>query len=581
MKKNNIIVNFIVMHKVSYAVGFVFLFLSSYVTAQFPRVLGNAIDILKVNKFDVMKVKLNILYMLIIAATIFVATYFWRNLVIGNGRKLENYIRELLFQHLQQLSPEFYNRKKTGDLIAYAINDINAVRMTFGPATAMTVNGIVISVTSIYSMFTVVNWRLTLISLVPIPFIVIFMVKAGITIRQRFRKVQECFSLISDRVQENINGIRVIKAYVQEEQEVERFEKLNEQMKEANIRMVQISSILRPTIEICFSVSFVLNLILGGNMVLNSTISLGEFIAFNTYLTIIMAPIISIGRIINIFQRGMASYKRLTDIIDEEPDVTDGAALANNEISGNIEIKDLSFRYPGAVRNSLNNINLTIPKGHTVGIIGRTGSGKSSIANVLLKLFNVRNGKILLDGIDINDYKLKTLRKGFSLVPQDNFLFSATIKENIAFFMDSYSKQNIENAAKLSCIYNSIMKFEHGFDTVIGERGVNLSGGQKQRISIARAIIRDPSVLILDDALSAVDTITEAEILANLKTLRENRTTIVIAHKISSVAEADEIIVMDNGAIVERGSHEELLKFKGVYYDIYKEQEKDSKRNIL
>lgn len=567
-----ILIDFIKEHKVSYIIGVIFMLLTSYIQTLFPKVLGNTIDILKMDNFAPKSVYANIVYIILIAFGTFISTYAWRNLIIGNARNLECQLREKLFDHFQKLSPEFYNRRKTGDLIAYAINDINAVRMTFGPATAMSINGIVICVIAVCSMANAINWRVTILSLIPVPFIIFIMLNIGKGVRKRFTKVQENFALISDRVQENINGIRVIKAYVQEDEEVKKFEDLNEKMAESNLDMIRISSYLSPIIELCFTISFVLNLIIGGNMVLKGSISLGDFIAFNGYLTMIMRPIISIGRVITIFQRGMASLNRLNEIFNVKPDIKDSEDSIKAPLKGTVEIKNLFFSYPGSNKTVLSDINLTIPKGHTLGIIGRTGSGKSTLVNLLLRMYNVPQGMIFFDGIDINDFQLDALRNSFGFVPQDNFLFNASISNNIKFFKDIYSDDEVINATKNSCIYESIMDFPNGFNTILGERGVNISGGQKQRISIARALIKDPEILILDDALSAVDTITETQILKNLKKVRGDKTSIIIAHRISAVIDADEIIVLDKGKIIERGTHLELIQKGGLYYDIYKSQ---------
>jgi len=574
----NIIVEFIKKHKISYFVGILFMFLTSYIQSFFPRVLGDTIDILGRSNFTFNLVKIKIVYILLIAIGTFISTYAWRNLIVVNARNLECHLREKLYSNLQKLSPEFYIKRKTGDLIAYAINDVSAVRMTLGPATAMIINGIAICSVSIYSMSKIMDLKFTLMILIPIPFILFFMLKIGRLVQKRFKVVQENFASISGRVQENIYGIRVIKSYVQEEAEGEKFEILNDTMMESNINMIKVSSSLSPVIEISFSISFVMNLIIGGNMVLNGSITLGDFIAFNGYLTMIMRPIISIGRVINIVQRGIASIKRLDEIFNVSPKICDGVKMIRTAIEGQLEFKNLSFSYTGSDKIALQNISLKIPKGYTIGITGKTGSGKTTLVNLLLKLYMSPPDELFIDSVDINDYCLETLRTSIGYVPQDNFLFSATIKENIKFFKDIYTDDDVEKAAQVSSIYESIMDFPKGFDTILGERGVNLSGGEKQRISIARAIIRDPSILILDDSLSAVDTITESKLLENIKKSRFGKTTIIVAHRISTIKHADFIIVLDEGRICENGTHNELIKKGGLYYETFKSQNNEEQK---
>lgn len=573
--QENIIFKFAKDNKITYIFGMLLVFAASYVQSLFPKILGNTIDLLKVTGFQPSDIYHNIYLMLAIGISSFAFTCIWRNLIIRNGRKMECYLREHLYTHLQKLSPAFYTKRKTGDLIAYATNDVSAVRMAFGPATALALHSIVLCVASGFSMYQAVGPFLTLMALIPIPFILFFMLRVGKIIHVKFRKVQESYASISDRTQENIYGIRVIKAYVQEQAELENFETLSRTMLDANLRMVKVSSLLSPVIEIAFSISFVLNLIIGGNMVINGSISLGDFIAFNTYLALIMRPIISIGRIITIFQRGMASLKRLNEIFTIAPDISDGAAKATGPIIGALEIKNLNFTYPESKEPALSDINLNIGKGRTLGIIGKTGSGKTTLANLLLKLYNVAPGTILIDGTDLMDYTLEALRDSIGYIPQDHFLFSSSIKNNITFFQDRYSQADVEKAAKYACIHDTISAFPDGFETLLGDRGINLSGGQKQRVSIARCLIRNPRMLIIDDALSAVDSITERQILHNLKKLHSDRTTILIAHKISTVMHADEIIVLEKGQIAERGTHEQLLEKGGLYHDIFREQIKD------
>ncbi|MCR3760734.1 ABC transporter ATP-binding protein/permease [Clostridium felsineum] len=569
---NSILLSFFKKNKSKYILGFIFVILSSYIQTLFPKVLGNTIDILKQNNFSILYVKKNILYIILIAIFTFAFTYIWRNLIIGTGRTLECHLREQLFDKFLELSPEFYNNEKTGNLIAYAINDISAVRMTFGPSIAMSINGLTVCISSIYSMIFSINLRLTLLCLAPIPFIIVIMFKISKLIRTRFTTVQESFGNISDKVNENISGIRVIKAYVEETKEVGNFEKLNDAMSNANLKMVRVSSALSPIIELCFSISFSLNLIIGGNMVLKNSVSLGDFVAFNTYLAMIMAPVLSIGRVLIVFQRGMASLKRLNKIFSTKRILLDGEKNITKSFCGNINIKGLNFTYKGTNKLALKNINLSIRKGEVIGIVGKTGSGKTTLANLLLKLYNVENSTIYFDNTDINDYNLSSIRDNIGCVLQDNFLFSSTIKNNITFFKNIYTDEEIINAAKMSLIYNTILSFENGFDTILGERGINLSGGQKQRLSLARALVKNPKILILDDALSAVDTVTETKIIENLQQFRHKKTLIIIAHRLSAVKNADKIIVLDKGEISEMGTNKELLEQGGLYYDIYKEQ---------
>ncbi len=437
----------------------------------------------------------------------------------------------------------------------------------------MSINGLSVCLASIYSMSQSIDWRLTLMCLLPIPFIIFIMLKLGTIIRLRFRHVQQLFAKISDRVQENIYGIRVIKSYVQESSEIEKFEQLNDEMLQANMKMVQISSLLSPTIELCFSISFILNLVIGGNMVLKGEITLGEFVAFNTYLTMIMNPVISIGRIINIIQRGLASYQRLNEIFEVKPEIEENELGFIGLINGDLMVKNVSFTYPHAQAPALQNINLSIKAGEHLGIVGKTGSGKTTLMNLLLKLYPLKEGEIYYGNHSLEDYSLATIRNQVSYVPQDNFLFSATIADNLSFFKPGYTQQALDEATQISCIYESIMGFPKQYDTVLGERGVNLSGGQKQRLSIARALVRRPSILILDDSLSAVDAITEQQILTHFKTLHQ--TAIIISHKLSSVKDCHHIIVLDEGRIAEQGTHDELMAKRGIYYEMYEEQSKE------
>ncbi len=563
-------------HWISYSAGVILMLITTRVRLLYPDYLGKATDLMVSSGFTWQGLRQYILLIILISVISFIGSYYWRYLVIGNSRYMEKELRELVFTNFQALSQSFYNKRKTGDLIAYGINDVNAVRMTFGPALIMSINGVAIIGISISGLIEKIGLARGLQVLIPIPIVVIAMLKMGTAIRERFRRVQEAFGTISDRVNENINGIRVIKAYVQEETEVDKFEVLSRDMADKNISMVKVSGLLNPVIQTGFAVTFGIFFLVCGPMAIRGEITVGDFVAGINYLNMMMMPITSIGRIINIMQRGMASLGRIDEILEYPHEITDGTGKATEFKTGKVDIDDLDFTYPGTDREVLKDITLHLPNGKSLGIIGATGSGKTTLVSLLLKTYNVQDGKIFIDDKDINDYTLALLRDNIGYVPQDNFLFHDTISENIKFFKDIYSEEDVHNAAKDAQIYDSITGLDKGFETILGDRGVNLSGGQKQRISIARALIRNPKILILDDALSAVDTVTESKILKRLKEIRKDKSTIIIAHRISAVMGCDEIIVLDDGKIMERGSHKELLEKGGMYSGIYSSQFEDT-----
>lgn len=572
MKGRQILANFIISRKWEYIIGIIMLIAGSFISSLIPKVLGTTTDLLNQEHIVVSEIYKNLFLLIGISVLSFIIKFIWRYFLVGSCRSLECHLRQMLFKHLQTLPVDFYNNNKTGDLIALAINDIQAIRRTFGFGIVAILEGVVVNTAAIIFMSRAINPILTVMAFLPAPFIVFLTMKLRSVIRERFGAVQAAFADISAKVQENISGIRVIKSFAQEKEEIQDFLAVSQKRVDTQMSLTRVSALMNPLTQVCFGISFLLFIIYGSELVINGVITIGDYVAFNSYILLIMRPVINISRIVEIWQRGLASIKRLDEVFSLTGEVSDHTSQDVNEIHGSIVIKDLSFKYPGTDKYALKDINIHLEKGKTLGILGRTGSGKTTLVDLLLRLYDVESGHIFIDDVDINDMPVELLREKIGYVPQDNFLFSTTIRNNIEFFRPVYTADEIEQAAKDSGIYDSILSFEDGFETMVGERGVTLSGGQKQRISIARALVKKPSIIILDDSLSAVDTKTESEILKNIENFMVNRTGIIISHRVSTVSHADEIILLDEGEIVERGTHEELLALRGHYYKLYEVQ---------
>ena len=566
--------DFFKKHKWNYIFGIMALLIIDSIQLLVPQILRKVTDLLEAGLIGLQGLLKYALLILITGFLIAGGRYIWRIYIFGTSRKMEHYLRNMLFEHLLTLSPNYYNTHKTGDLMAHATNDINAVRQASGQGIMMAVDAGFLIILSMIMMIKTTNIKLTLVALATLPFITITVNKFGKVIYKRFRAVQEAFGNLTDTTQENFAGIRVIKSFVQEDLALGEFTRVNEENLEKNLALVKVSGVFHPLVQFVSSLSFLIVIIYGSRLVMLDTISLGDFIAFNNYLGLLIWPMMAVGWVVNVIQRGVASMERLNTILDEKAEIVDREnPLSLNSPKGKIEFRNVEFQYPGTKDAVLRDINFTIEEGKTLAIVGRTGSGKTTLVNLLLRLYDIDKGEIFLDNINIKDLKIKDLRENIAYVPQDNFLFSTTIKDNIGFaFDEEISDDRAIKSAKSAEVYTNIVEFPNGFNTVLGERGVTLSGGQKQRVSIARALAKDSPILILDDSLSSVDTETEEKILNNLEKLANKKTTIIISHRISTIKNADEIIVIDNGHIIERGSHDILIGNNGLYNYLYEKQ---------
>lgn len=583
MKQLKFAGRYVARHWWQYVLGILALYVVDQVNVYVPEFTGNIIDGLTdgtLNLDGAMKIVWTIVLM---GLAIAIGRFCWRFFIFGAARSIEREMRGDMYAHLSRLSMRYFNQHKTGDLMAHFTNDLQSVRSLLGMTVITAFDATVMLLLVLMNMITYVSPKLTLVAVIPLLIITVGDFFYGKMMHKRFKAKQEAFSELTDQVQETISGIRVIKAFVQERKELYAFAQTTARTKEKNLNVVRLQALMMPIMDLIIGTSTLLTLLYGGYLAIEGEITVGQFVAFNSYVSMLVWPMMAVGECITNISQGLASLGRIHHIFEEQPEITDGAQTDHSvtALKGAIRLNHLTFAYPDMPDvKVLEDVSVTVKPGETLAILGRTGSGKSTIPSLLVRLYDVADGMLSIDGHDLKTIPLNVLRESIACVPQDSFLFSDTLQNNIAFGSHGNDIDAVEQAARLACIHDNIAEFPEQYQTVVGERGVTLSGGQKQRSSIARALMKTASpassapILILDDALSAVDTDTERSILDNLKTLRgESRTTIIIAHRISTIQDADHILVLDDGRVAEYGTNEELLARKGLYKSLFDKQQ--------
>lgn len=559
-----------------YTIGMVLLVFAGIIELLPPRLLGAAIDDIVSGSISWESLARYILMIVFVLIIIYYMTYIWMHKLFGGSNLVERLLRTRFMNHLLRMTPPFFERSRTGDLMARATNDLRSVAQTAGFGMLTLTDSTAYLTVIFVAMGTLISWKLTLAAIIPLPFIALAMMIYGRIIHQRYTLAQDAFGDMNDQVLESVAGVRVIRAYVQERLDEKRFQDVTDDVYRKNLAVARVDAYFEPTIRLCVGLSYAIGLTYGIYLVFHNELTLGDLVSFNMYLGMMIWPMFAIGELINIMQRGGASLDRVNETLNVKPDVEDAAEPAQVDSPDTIEFKNVTFQYPTSTMVNLDNINLTIRRGQTLGVVGRTGSGKSTLLKQLLHEYPLGTGELTISGVPLQSIALSQLHGWIGYVPQEQILFSKSVRQNIQFGLKDASDEVIMEAIRTAAFDQDLGTLSDGLDTLVGEKGVALSGGQKQRVSLARAFIANPEILILDDALSAVDARTEARIVDNIRSKRSGKTTLISTHRLSAVEHADWIIVLDKGRIIEQGTHQELLESNGWYREQYERQQVES-----